>query len=175
MSGELDVAAYGRLAGQLFFVYRALEAVGDELRTDPIAGAFHDEKLRRLPSLRSDLAVLGLDVDDVEPLPATVAYVDAIEASATDPGSYVAHHYTRYLGDLSGGQVVAHRLREHYGLGPAALTFFRFDAIDKLKRYKDAYREKLDALDLDAAGVDRLAAEAVRAFEFNSGLFAALR
>lgn len=174
MSGELDVDAYGRLAGQLRFVYRALERVGDALRDDPVAGVFHDERLRRLPYLTSDLAALGVEVATVEPLASTRNYVGAIEASVDDPARYVAHHYTRYLGDLSGGQVVAHRLRRHYGVGDEALSFFRFADIAKLKRYKDAYRERLDALPLDADAAERLTTEAVRAFGFNSALFAEL-
>lgn len=174
MSGELDADAYARLAGQLFFVYDALERVGDALRDDPVAGAVVDEKLRRLPFLTSDLASLGVDVSAVEPLGSTREYVEAIEASQRDPARYVAHHYTRYLGDLSGGQVVAHRLRRLYGVGDEALTFFRFTGITKLKRYKDAYRDRLDALPLDADAVTRLTDEAVRAFAFNSALFAEL-
>ncbi|GAB16636.1 heme oxygenase [Gordonia effusa NBRC 100432] len=175
MTGELDVDAYGRLAAQLYYVYQALEQAGDCLRDDPIAGVVHDEKLRRLPSLASDLVALGVDHAAVEPLPATVAYGDAITASVEVPVHYVAHHYTRYLGDLSGGQVVAHRLREHYAVGDDALSFYRFAGIDKLKRYKDAYRDRLDGLSLDEADMERLTTEAVRAFEFNSALFAELR
>ncbi|HCS56660.1 MAG TPA: biliverdin-producing heme oxygenase [Gordonia polyisoprenivorans] len=173
MSGRLDVAAYRRLAEQLFFVYRALESVGDALAEDPVGGAVHDERLRRVPRLRTDLAALGSDVDAVSPLPAVAAYVEAIEATRSDAARHVAHHYTRYLGDLSGGQVVAHRMRQHYGVEDSALSFYAFD-IDKLKRYKDAYRDRLDALPLDDAGVDRLVAEAVRAFEHNQALFADL-
>lgn len=175
MAGELDTAAFGRLNSQLYFVYQALEQVGDALRDDPIAGGFVDEKLRRLPALAADLRALGVAIETVEPLPATSAYVDAITATETDPVRFVAHHYTRYLGDLSGGQIVAHRMRQHYGLSDDALTFFKFAGIDKLKRYKDAYRDRLDAMDVDADDVARLTDEAVRAFGFNSGLFAALR
>ncbi|NMO03398.1 biliverdin-producing heme oxygenase [Gordonia sp. TBRC 11910] len=174
LSGSLDADAYGRLAGQLFFVYRALEEVGDTLADDPVAGGFHDERLRRLPSLSTDLATLGVDVESLPPLAATRGYVEAIRASAADPVRYVAHHYTRYLGDLSGGQIVAHRLREHYRLGDDALSFYRFAGIDKLKRYKDAYRDRLDALRIDDSAVQRLTVEAVRAFEFNSALFGEL-
>nr|EMP11580.2 heme oxygenase [Gordonia sp. NB41Y] len=170
MSGRLDVAAYARLTGQLYFVYRALEEVGDELAGDPVVDAVHDEILRRVPRLRADLAALGVDADAVTPLPAVSRYVDAIEATRDDPARYVAHHYTRYLGDLSGGQVVAHKMRQNYGVGDEALSFYDFD-IDKLKRYKDAYRDSLDALPIDDAAVERLLAEAVDAFGHNQALF----
>ncbi|MGW0036132.1 biliverdin-producing heme oxygenase [Gordonia sp. NPDC003376] len=170
LSGRLDVAAYARLTGQLFFVYRALEGVGDALAGDPVVDAVHDEVLRRVPRLRADLAALGVDADAGIPLPAVARYVAAIEATRDDSARYVAHHYTRYLGDLSGGQVVAHRMRQNYGVGDEALSFYDFD-IDKLKRYKDAYRDRLDALPIDDAAVERLLAEAVDAFGHNQALF----
>ena len=116
LSGRLDADQYGRLAAQLYFVYRALEEVGTALAGDPIAGAVLDDRLRRTERLRSDLVALGIDPETITPLPAVERYVAAIEATVHEPARYIAHHYTRYLGDLSGGQVVAHRMREHYGL-----------------------------------------------------------
>lgn len=171
LSGRLDADEYGRLASQLYFVYSALEHVGGSLVGDPIADAVLDDRLLRSARLRSDLHALGIDPETVTPLPAVDRYVDAIEATRTDPARYVAHHYTRYLGDLSGGQVVAHRMREHYGLDASTLSFYVFDGIDKLKRYKDAYRERIDALSIDESGVERLVTEAICAFELNQALF----
>lgn len=174
LSGRLDADQYGRLAAQLYFVYRALEEVGTALAGDPIAGAVLDDRLRRTERLRSDLVALGIDPETITPLPAVERYVAAIEATVHEPARYIAHHYTRYLGDLSGGQVVAHRMREHYGLDASTLSFYSFDGIDKLKRYKDAYRDRIDALDIDESGVDNLVAEAISAFELNQELFADL-
>ncbi len=174
LSGRLDAGEYGRLASQLYFVYSALEQVGDSLVGNPIADAVLDDRLPRSARLRSDLHALGVDPETITPLPAVNRYVDAIEATRTDPARYVAHHYTRYLGDLSGGQVVAHRMREHYGLDASTLSFYVFDGIDKLKRYKDAYRERIDALSIDESGVERLVAEAICAFELNQALFVEL-
>ncbi|GAB09024.1 heme oxygenase [Gordonia araii NBRC 100433] len=174
MGGALDVGAYTALAGQLHFVYRALEAVGRQLAGDPVATAVLDERLHRVPSLTADLEALGVKVAELTALPVTADYVEAIKACGVDPVRYVAHHYTRYLGDLSGGQIIASRMRNLYGVPDEALSFYRFDGIDKLKRYKDRYRERIDTLDLDREAVDRLTAEAVRAFEFNQRLFTAL-
>ncbi|GED98544.1 biliverdin-producing heme oxygenase [Gordonia crocea] len=174
MDGRLDAQAYASLAGQLLFVYRALEQAGDRLAADPVAAAVLDERLRRTASLESDLVAIGVDPAALAMLPATADYVAAIEASAADPVRFVAHHYTRYLGDLSGGQIIASKMRNLYGVSEDALSFYRFEGIDKLKRYKDAYRDQLDALDLDAEATGRLTAEAIRAFEFNQALFGAL-
>ncbi|GAC49628.1 biliverdin-producing heme oxygenase [Gordonia aichiensis] len=174
LSGRLDADQYGRLAAQLFFIYRALEEVGAALAGDPVADAVLDDRLLRTDRLIGDLRTLGVDPETITPLPAVERYVDAIDATRTDPARYVAHHYTRYLGDLSGGQVVAHRMREHYGLGASALSFYAFDGIDKLKRYKDAYRDRIDALAIAEPDIERLVAEAISAFELNQALFAEL-
>ncbi|MBR7192842.1 biliverdin-producing heme oxygenase [Gordonia hongkongensis] len=171
MSGRLDSGEYQRLAVQLYFVYEALERVGADLAGDPVADAVLDPKLLRLQRLGADLASFGIDPSTASPLPAVARYVTAIESTRDDPARYVAHHYTRYLGDLSGGQVVAHRMREHYGVDDAALSFYSFDGIDKLKRYKDAYRARLDALPLDAEGIERLVDEAIAAFDHNQAVF----
>lgn len=171
LDGKLDVGSYRLLAAQLFFVYRALEVTGQALTGDRVADAVLDTRLDRLPPLTSDLRALGLDPAAIEPMDSVRGYVASIESSADDPVRFVAQHYTRYLGDLSGGQVVAHRMRRHYGLGDDALSFYRFDGIDKLKRYKDDYRDRLDALALDPDDVDRMVTEAVAAFEHNQRLF----
>lgn len=101
-------------------------------------------------------------------------YVEAIDATRNDPARYVAHHYTRYLGDLSGGQVIKSRMISHYGIDKDSLTFYAFDGIDKLKRYKDGYRDALDGLPIDDDAHRRLVDEAIRAFEYNEALFAEL-
>ncbi|MEE4023242.1 biliverdin-producing heme oxygenase [Gordonia sp. PKS22-38] len=174
MSGRLDAAGYRRMAAQLYFIYRALESVGDELAGDAVAGPVVDERLRRLPRLTADLTALGIDPDGVAPLPGVAGYVAAIEATRTDPARFVAHHYTRYLGDLSGGQVIRSRMKLHYGLTDDTLSFYVFDEIDKLKRYKDGYRETLDRLPLDPEQMRALIDEAVEAFEHNERMFAEL-
>lgn len=178
MSGDLDADAYARMAAQLYFVYRALEQAGDALGEDsttaPVVAGIIDERFRRLPRLTADLEALGVDPTSVSPLPSVARYVEAIMSSRTDPARFVAHHYTRYLGDLSGGQVIRSRMKLHYGLTDETLSFYVFDGIEKLKRFKDDYRVALDALPFDDAARERLLDEAVRAFEFNEALFADL-
>lgn len=173
MEGELDVDAYRAMAAQQYFIYEALESVCDQLVDDPIAGVVMDERLRRLPRLTADLDALGISVPDIEMLPSTARYVACIRDAAADPVAFLAHHYTRYLGDLSGGQIVRSRLKLHYGMTDEVLSFYNFD-IDKLKRFKDSYADSIDGLDLDEDAVTRLLDEAVRAFGFNEALFAEL-
>jgi heme oxygenase (biliverdin-producing, ferredoxin) len=173
MEGELDADAYRSMAAQQYFIYEALESVCDQLVDDPVAAVVMDERLRRLPRLSADLEALGVAVSGVELLPSTAEYAKSIRDSAADPVTFLAHHYTRYLGDLSGGQILRSRMKLHYGLTDDVLSFYVFD-IDKLKRFKDAYAASLDGLLLDEHAVTRLLDEAVRAFGFNEALFAEL-
>ncbi len=67
MSGRLDAAGYLRMAVQLYFIYRALESVGDELSGEEVAGAVVDERLRGLPGLTADLAAVEEGPNTITP------------------------------------------------------------------------------------------------------------
>ncbi|MCR6711468.1 MAG: biliverdin-producing heme oxygenase [Demequina sp.] len=174
MGGELNLAAYTDYLAQYAYVYEALEA-REPLPTDP---AFvTDPGLARMASIESDLANLGAgDYRITRPaLPATAEYVAHLASlDRSDLPRYVAHHYTRYLGDLSGGQAIAKLVARHYGATADQLAFYRFETIDSPVRFKRAYREGLDALGFDETEAQVLFAEAKRAFVFNGAIFEAL-
>ena len=134
-----------------------------------------DPVLDRTASLSADLERLtGPDWrDKIVALPATCDYVARLNdiRDTADGVRLIAHHYVRYLGDLSGGQVIARMVQRHYGVDPQALSFYRFAGVEKLKPYKDAYRAKLDSLRLDDAQRSRLLTEAGEAFIFNHNMF----
>ncbi|WPF82131.1 biliverdin-producing heme oxygenase [Sanguibacter sp. 4.1] len=176
MSGGLGVDAYVALASQQFFVYSALEAIADDVRALPQGSSLLFDELTRTPSIARDLEhLVGPDWRAIiMPLPATVRYVDALNASATSLPRYAAHAYTRYLGDLSGGQIIKRMLERHYGLGPEGITFYSFEEIPKSKPFKDVYRERLDGLELDEQQLAEAVAEAKGAFRLNQDLFADL-
>lgn len=174
MAGRSGREAFVALTQQLWFVYSALEESVDALAGDPLFVPLHDERLRRLPALERDLDVLDPGWRDrITPTPGTSAYVARLRECAADPARLVAHHYTRYLGDLSGGQVIPTMLGRHYGITDG-LEFYRFAEIAKPKPYKDAYRAALDALPLDDDAKQVVADEAVEAFRLNTAMFADL-
>lgn len=177
LGGAYPLAGYTALVAQNHAVYTALEAVTPAWRDDPVAGPFVLDALLRLPSLEADLAVLlgpGWRAASRALLqPATVTYVDHLyEVAGSWAAGFVAHHYVRYLGDLSGGQVVGRRVGELFGERVAAATsFYRFDAVPRIKPFRDDYRARLDAVPLEAGERARLLAEAVTAFELNRAVF----
>lgn len=173
MGGELDLARYVAYVAQFARVYRALEARSAR-PGDPTF--INDRALHRSAAICSDLEALGSpDWETSHPvMPSTAAYVDRIESVSDDLPRYIAHHYTRYLGDLSGGQAIAKRVAEHYGATENQLTFYRFDGIERPGPYKIAYRSGLDALDLGAEDEKALIEEAKLAFRLNTDVFVAL-
>lgn len=173
MSGTLSLADYTRYLGQYAWVYEALEQLVDRVSQVARIDIF-DPALDRLPAIEGDLAALGVRDWRREhpPLPATTAYIAHLQ-SLTDADSVrcLAHHYTRYLGDLSGGQAIAALVARHYGAAPEQLGFYRFDAINNVVQYKRAYRERLNGLALTPDEVDTLVAEVDAAFTFNGAVF----
>jgi heme oxygenase len=179
LDGRLGVDAYARLAEQMWFVYQALEDGARLLAGDPVAGPFVRPELHRGPALERDLAhLLGPGWRDrAEPLPATARYAARIaEVAGTWPAGYVAHHYTRYLGDLSGGQVVRGIAERTWGFAHKGdgVRFYVFDGIDNPAGFKREYRVLLDALADDPAERRRVIEECRRAFDLNTEVFAAL-
>ncbi|GAB3436080.1 biliverdin-producing heme oxygenase [Actinophytocola sediminis] len=174
LDGTLDRGAYAALLGQSYLFYAVLEEAGESWRGDQVVGSFVSDALVRAAALEADLAwLLGADWRaSVLALPATERYVDRLRQVCFDsPSAFVAHHYTRYLGDLSGGQIIRHRLRTNFGLVDDGVRFFIFDGVPKPKLFKDDYRARLDTMPWDAGEQSNLVAEANEAFRLNRGVF----
>ncbi|AJT67503.1 biliverdin-producing heme oxygenase [Streptomyces chattanoogensis] len=176
LGGRLGVAAYRRYTEQLWFVYRALEETSRTLAGDPVAGPFIRPELARTAALERDLAHLGGPSwhSGLEPLPATAAYADRVRTCArTWPAGYVAHHYTRYLGDLSGGQIIRGTAEKTWGFARKGdgVRFYVFEDIDNPAAFKREYRALLDALPVDDLEKQRVVDECKRAFALNSAVF----
>ncbi|MBF4161089.1 biliverdin-producing heme oxygenase [Nocardioides acrostichi] len=176
LEGGLAPEAYADLLMRLRIVYEALEATVRTLAEDALVSALYDPALERLAAIDADLTWWAPD-RSLEPVdsPAAYAYADRLRSAASWGGLVLAHHYTRYLGDLSGGQVIGRMLQRTYDL-PAGrgVAFYSFPAIAKPKPYKDRYRARLDALPLSPSDVARAVEETRVAFALNRALFAEL-
>ncbi|MCS5717375.1 biliverdin-producing heme oxygenase [Herbiconiux sp. CPCC 205763] len=174
MSGKGTRDDYIALVAQHYFIYEALEAAADRMKNDPVAAAFISPKLTRLPAIEEDLRFLiGEDWrEQVTPLPTTARYVQRInEVAATWNGGFIAHHYTRYLGDLSGGQIIRTLMQRQFGFETNGVGFYLFGDIAKPKEFKETYRAQLDTVDWDDAERDRVIDEVMVAYRFNTELF----
>lgn len=178
LAGNVAIEHYAALLAELYHLYCAMEAAFERAADDQVFGALHAPvELARRSALEEDLEfyagprwreTLG------PPAAATQAYIDRIEhVAATRPPLLIAHAFTRYLGDLSGGQTLARVARKTYSL-PATgggAKFYQFDNIDGVRQYKKGYRGRLDCLGVDRRLADELVAEANLAFGHNAALF----
>ncbi|MGW9114078.1 biliverdin-producing heme oxygenase [Microbacterium sp. NPDC055683] len=174
LRGERTRDDYISLVAQHYFIYSALEAATERMRDEPVAARFISDKLTRLPALEADLAFLlgGGWRERIAPLPATARYVARIEqVGATWAGGFVAHHYTRYLGDLSGGLHIGRVIRRQFGFETNGIGFYLFGDIADPTAFKDHYRDELDAAPWDDAEKERVIDEVLLAYRFNTEVF----
>ena len=171
MGGELSAADYVRYLNQMAYVYQALERNLPDAAELPYA-----PELKRFDSIVGDLERLGVaDWTQTAMLPATAAYVARLEElGGTEDVRLIAHHYTRYLGDLSGGQAIGALVRRHYGLSEDQTSFYHFAKIEAVVPFKEAYREALDNLDVTDDELLVLISEVKFAFKLNQQLFVEL-
>jgi heme oxygenase len=166
-AGTLPRQAYADLAAQHWFIYETLEQAAATMVTDPVAGAFVFPELTRLPALNEDLTTLLGPQPTLNALPATQEYRARLRAVAFDqPWGFIAHHYTRYLGDLSGGQYLGPAIAEAYGLDGAGHRFFVFEGVSP-PAFRTRYRELLDGVAFSQADEQNFLAEVTEAYRLN--------
>jgi heme oxygenase len=171
LEGRLPVECYGEMVAQFSLVYDVLETAGTTLRDDPIVGGFVFAELARRAAFAADLDfLLGPVRAPIEPLPATARYVARLrDICFAWPGGYVAHHYTRFMGDLSGGQMIRSAIKRAYGFdNDDGLRSLTFDRIANRNEFKNEYRRRLDLLPWDQEEQDRVIDEVLLAYRFNT-------
>jgi heme oxygenase len=142
-------------------------------RDVPAVAAMHDPALERAGALERDLETLGgaawRELPVVAAATQYAAHLATIAAQA--PHLLVAHGYVRYLGDLSGGQMIGKRLQAAYGFGDDATHFYRFEQVPDVEARKHAFRASLDALPVAHDALDDVVEEAKLGFDYARRIF----
>ena len=175
LKGTVEKKSYRKLVTNLYFVYSAMEEEMHKHASDPILSQVFFPELDRKAALETDLAFYyGANwKEQVAPSEATKKYIDRIHQVANqDPALMVAHLYTRYLGDLSGGQILkkiaVNAMKLTDGEGTA---FYEFAQIPDEKVFKANYRQAMNQLPIDEAKADEVVEEANAAFGMNMIMF----
>lgn len=175
LKGVVEKNSYRKLVSNLYFVYTAMEEELERHHDHPILSKIYFPELNRKSALEQDLFFYyGANWrEQVAPSAAAEAYVQRIrEISNTAPELMVAHSYTRYLGDLSGGQILKGIAQRGMNLADGEGTaFYEFKTISDEKQFKATYRQAMDDLPVDEATADRIVAEANDAFGLNMKMF----
>jgi heme oxygenase len=167
LRGGLGKGAYAAYLARLRPIYAALEEAVRCHRNDAVMAAVYDPALERLPAIDADLHCWSDGSPRAIDSPAAESYRQRLESIDNGP-ALLAHHYTRYLGDLSGGQAIGRTLDRVFNLGGIGLAFYAFPM--QPKGYKNDYRARLDSLALQTEQVKILLSEVKFAFRLNQAL-----
>lgn len=156
---------------------RALEEESRKNEDHPYFKAIHFPKeLERTAAIMDDLEFYyGEDwQDQIEYSPATKKYVERLKKIGDeDPLLLIPHHYTRYLGDLSGGLILKKMATKAMNLPSTGegVKFYCFDQVDDAKKFKNHYRSQLDKIQIPQELSDKVVEEANLAFLLNIEIF----
>lgn len=179
------------------------EGVLDHAASDSMVSTIDEAPLRRLAGLEKDMEYFyGADwrTSMAPPTPATKTYVDRILEITTTPATptdsettgdddqaapssstsssssqylFVAHQYTRYLGDLFGGQMMGNMAARSMDLPSdgSGVAFYTFEGVDSVRDFITDWYTALNALDLTPRQKQDIVDEANLVFALNIGLF----
>ena len=175
LRGVVSEQNYRTLIKDFYFVYSAIEEEMERLADDEFLKPIYFKELNRLNFLKMDLRYYyGPNwMMEIKPSEACIQYVERIhEVADKDPYLLVGHHYTRYLGDLSGGQILRNIAEKALDLPKGeGLHFYDFPKIEDKKAFKTKYREGLDKVTTDTSKINDIIAEANYAFRLNMYMF----
>lgn len=164
---------YALLLRNLLPAYEMLELGLRERQNDLVFSVFAQPGLARAKAIRSDLAsIVGDDYETSLPLlDEGRRYADRVASAGQGDGlRLISHAYVRYLGDLSGGQVLKKLLGRSMAMPPESLTIYDFPDIPDHGAFKDQLRRAIDVAAEIVSDQEDLIAEAVAAFEQNIAL-----
>ena len=178
LGGVIDKGSYTEMLSKLYFVYEAIENAMEKNKDHEYIKPIYFPELNRTDSLKEDLIFhYGEDwLENVTLSKATLDYVNRINAiSKEKPELLVAHAYTRYLGDLSGGQILKKIAQRSMGLeGSKGLAFYEFKEVSDEAQFKLNYKAALDSLPIKENEASQIIAEANTAFTLNMNIFSEL-
>jgi len=178
LRGEATREGYVLLLRNLLPAYQAMEHGLARHRGSPTLSRLVDHRLDRAPAIEADLVALcGAHWSRSIPLLAVGDfYARRIAKAAEGDGTrLIAHAYTRYLGDLSGGQILRQLLVRSLDLRSAELTFYDFPGVSDPDTLKSDYRRALDQAGAFATDPQAVVEEGAIAFSLNIDLSCAVQ
>ena len=175
LGGVVDKSSYRRLIANLYFVYSALEEEIENNKYHVAIKMIYFPELNRKRSLEKDLMYYYDDdwKSQIIASSATQIYVDRIRSiGRSQPELLIAHAYTRYMGDLSGGQILKKIAKKAMQLdGNQGTSFYIFESIEDDSTFKQIYRDALNNIPVSEEKVGQIISEANIAFHLNMKMF----
>ena len=177
LKGVVEKNSYRKLLSDIYFVYNAMEEEIERLVAEghPVIKPIGFKELFRKDNLENDLKFYygAKWKSQITISNSAKSYVNRIRLVAKEsPELLVGHHYTRYIGDLSGGQILKKIAKKALDLnGNNGLNFYEFEMIDDEKKFKENYSNTLNELPINQKIADQIIEEANQAFKYNMSMF----
>ena len=171
LAGVVSKDSYKQLIADFYFIYTALEEQVEKFKDDPFIAPIAFDELKRVPALEKDCEFYWGENwrNTISPTDACKNYVKRVKK--IDAKFLVGHHYTRYLGDLSGGQILKNIANKSMNLNGEGLAFYEFEGISNPGNFKNRYRTALDNLPITWSDGELIINEANYAFKLNMDVF----
>lgn len=171
VKGLVDRSCFAKFLSNLYFVYSELELAVEKHKNHTCISTIYFPELNRKDNLEKDLEFYyGLDwKNQIAPSPQAQNYISRIrEVSEKEPELLIGHAYTRYMGDLSGGQMLQKVVQSTLKLEAyQGTSFYHFEQIPDKTAFKNKYRESLDKVPVDDKTAEKIVLEANKSFSFN--------
>jgi heme oxygenase len=172
MSGQWSPLAFVEWQRALYPVYNTLETILKKNRKDPFLSIFDHRRLDRSERIFHDLSTYNVNpILDPSPLPCVQDYVNCVANTDGSTPRILAYHYTRYMGDMIGGQVIARSMKEKYGMSDESLTCYDFSEIGDLHYYRKNYKILIELLPWSEQEREDFVGEIKTAYQINAILF----
>ena len=171
LAGVVSKDSYKQLIADFYFIYTALEEQVEKFKNDPFIAPIAFDELKRVPALEKDCEFYWGEnwKNTISPTDACKNYVKRVKK--INAKFLVGHHYTRYLGDLSGGQILKNIANKSMNLNGEGLAFYEFEGISNPGHFKTRYRTALDNLPITWSDGELIINEANYAFKLNMDVF----
>ena len=171
LAGVVSKDSYKQLIADFYFIYTALEEQVEKFKDDPFIAPIAFDELKRVPALEKDCEFYWGENwrNTISPTDACRNYVKRVKK--INAKFLVGHHYTRYLGDLSGGQILKNIANKSMNLNGEGLAFYEFEGISNPGHFKTRYRTALDNLPITWSDGELIINEANYAFKLNMDVF----
>ncbi|MCB1307751.1 MAG: biliverdin-producing heme oxygenase [Leptospiraceae bacterium] len=178
VQGNFQPIVYLRYLQSIRPIYQALESALNRHCNQRLIAPIFLPDLFRLPSIQADMDHLEdlLLEDPANPIPYRSAagheYAGRIQAlSDVHPELLISHAYVRYLGDLSGGQILRQSIGRVLQSDRDGLAYFIFNGIEDPRDFKEQYRQELNALPLARLLQQEIIREAQLSFSYSGRIF----
>ena len=171
LAGVVSKDSYKQLIADFYFIYSALEEQVEKFKDDPFIAPIAFDELKRVPALEKDCEFYWGENwrNTISPTDACKNYVKRVKK--INAKFLVGHHYTRYLGDLSGGQILKNIANKSMNLNGEGLAFYEFEGISNPGNFKNRYRTALDNLPITWSDGELIINVANYAFKLNMDVF----